>query len=292
MVGIKEIRNKIKSVRSTQKITRAMEMVAASKMKRSQIKMLNTRPYVYNMKAVVKNAVTGSLEYQHSFTKKTNKGSCGYIVVSTDRGLCGGLNITLFKSVLEHMFKQKDKEKRDSFVSVVGKKGLNFFGRVSFVNVLSSAVNLSASPELREILGVIRSMVDLFVRGEVSTVYLAYNSFVNTMTQKAYLYQLLPITNDDILEKESVKKKLWDYLYEPSSVELLDILFNRYVESLVYQGVIENQACEQAARMIAMKNASENANEVVERFTLIYNKERQAAITQELSEIVSGAAAV
>lgn len=290
MVGIKEIKNKIKSVRSTQKITRAMEMVAASKMKRSQVKMLNTRPYVYNMKVVVKNAVTGSLEYQHRFIRNSSKGSSGYIVVSTDRGLCGGLNINLFKSVVEHMLKYKNKENINDFVSVVGKKGLNFFGRVNFVNVYSSAINLTATPELGELLGVIRSMVDLYVRGEVSKVYLAYNSFVNTMTQKPYLYQLLPIIND--AAKEKVNKKLWDYLYEPSSVELLDLLFNRYVESLVYQGVIENQACEQAARMVAMKNASENANEVVERFTLIYNKERQAAITQELSEIVSGAAAV
>jgi F-type H+-transporting ATPase subunit gamma len=172
-------------------------------------------------------------------------------------------------------------------VSIVGKKGLSFFSRVSFASVVASVVNLPSVSKFSDLVGCVKSMLDMFVSGRVSVVYLAHNSFINTMSQKPYLYQLLPI-----VEERSSTKKLWDYLYEPSAEELLSILFIRYVESLIYQGFIENQACEQAARMVAMKSATENANEVVERFTLVYNKERQAVITRELSEIVAGAAAV
>lgn len=287
MVGIKEIKNKIKSVRSTQKITKAMEMVAASKMKRTQQKMVSIRPFIFNIKAVVKNAVTGNLEYKHAYTIVRHIGVPGYIIISTDRGLCGGLNIALFKCILEHMARQVGGTTQMYPVSVVGKKGFNFFSRVSFTSVIASALNLPAASKFSDLVGCVKGMIDMFVTGKVNVVYLAHNSFVNTMSQKPYLYQLLPI-----VEEHSSIKKLWDYLYEPSAEELLSILFIRYVESLVYQGFVENQACEQAARMVAMKSATENANEVVERFTLIYNKERQAVITRELSEIVAGAAAV
>lgn len=287
MVGIKEIKNKIKSVRSTQKITKAMEMVAASKMKRTQQKMVSTRPFIFNIKAVVKNAVTGNLEYKHVYTVARPTGVPGYIIISTDRGLCGGLNITLFKCILEHMSKQMGGTTQVYPVSIIGKKGFSFFSRVSFVSVVASVLNLPSVSKFSDLVGCVKGMIDMFVLGKVSVVYLAHNSFINTMSQKPYLYQLLPIVEDS-----SSATKLWDYLYEPSAEELLSILFIRYVESIVYQGFVENQACEQAARMVAMKSATENANEVVERFTLVYNKERQAVITRELSEIVAGAAAV
>lgn len=289
MVGTREIRSKIKSIRNTQKITRAMEMVAASRMKKTQIRMLSTRPYVENMKAVISNVVTGSPEYTHEFMKVRTNDLCAYIVVSTDRGLCGGLNVNLFKSILEREYSNNfsDNSKK-IFVFAIGKKAVSFFGRFKFAEIVISRISLSNIPVLLDFIGLIREAVSFFLNKSVSKVFLAYNKFLNTMTQRPCIQQLLPVVSIN----SQKKKRVWDYIYEPSSSEMLDLLFTRYVESLVYQAVIENQACEQAARMVAMKNATENASEVISKFTLIYNKARQSAITQELSEIVAGADAV
>ena len=284
MASTKEIVTKIKSIQSTQKITRAMEMVAASKMRKAQEKMKSSRPYSTRIKEVINNISQGQLEYKHIYTINRNVKSVGYLIITTDRGLCGGLNVNLFKAVLSSM-SEYSKKNIDVKVSIVGKKGVAFFSKFCN-NIVSIKVGLGDNVVSQDFVGVIKVMLDMYENLSIDKLYLAYNEFVNTMTQIPRVYQLIPTINSlDI-------KVHWDYIYEPSAEPLIDELFNRYIESLVYQGVVENSACEQAARMVAMKSASDNAKEIVSKCKLVYNKVRQASITQEISEIVVGAAAV
>lgn len=284
MPSTKEIVTKIKSIQNTQKITRAMEMVAASKMKKSQEKMKASRPYSIRIKEVVNNVAQGKLEYRHSYIKNRDIKNVGYLVVTTDRGLCGGLNVNLFKAVLSSM-SEYSKKNVNVKLAIIGKKGVIFFSKFCG-NIVSVKTGIGDNINSQDFVGVVRVMLDLYDNLSIDKLYIAYNEFVNTMTQTPKLYQLIPVLTF------SVNKTYWDYIYEPSSEALIDELFNRYIESLVYQGVVENSACEQAARMVAMKSASDNAKEIVSKCKLIYNKFRQASITQEISEIVGGAAAV
>lgn len=287
MSNAKEIRTKIRSVESTKKITRAMEMVAASKMRKAQDRMRMSRPYVDRIEEVIKHISTGSLEYKHPFTIARETKKVGVIVISSDRGLCGGLNINLFKALMEKFQNFKD-QNIDITTCTVGSKAFSFFSR--FGVDLSAKVNqLGSEPHIKDLIGVIQVMLDKFDNYEIDEVWVAYNEFVNTMVQTPVIKKLLPITNE---EKFDPSKRRWDYIYEPSPEFLLDGLFHRYIESLVYQAVVENLASEQAARMVAMKSATDNAGDLINEFKLLYNKARQAAITQELSEIVAGAAAV
>lgn len=284
MPSTKEIVTKIKSIQNTQKITRAMEMVAASKMKKSQEKMKASRPYSIRIREVVSNVAQGKLEYKHSYVTNRNVKNVGYLIVTTDRGLCGGLNVNLFKAVLLSMSEYSRKNVNVK-ISVIGKKGVTFFSKFCG-NIVSVKTGIGDNIKSQDFIGVIKVMLDLYDNLSIDKLYIAYNEFVNTMTQMPKLYQLIPVLTF------SLNKTYWDYIYEPSSESLIDELFNRYIESLVYQGVVENSACEQAARMVAMKSASDNAKEIVSKCKLIYNKFRQASITQEISEIVGGAAAV
>lgn len=284
MPSTKEIVTKIRSIQSTQKITRAMEMVAASKMRKAQEKMKASRPYSSRIKDVINNITQGRLEYRHIYTKMRNVKCVGYLIISTDRGLCGGLNVNLFKSVLSSM-SEYSKKNIDVKVSVIGKKGVAFFSKFCG-NIVSVKISAGDHVSSQDFIGVVKVMLDLYENLSIDKLYLAYNEFVNTMTQIPKLYQLIPTVS--FVDS----KTHWDYIYEPSAEALIDELFNRYIESLVYQGVVENSACEQAARMVAMKSASDNAGEIVSKCKLVYNKVRQASITQELSEIVVGAAAV
>ncbi len=287
MASGKEIRSKIKSVQSTQKITRAMEMVAASKMRKAQDRMTATRPYAQKMRAVIHHLAHAHSEYKHPFMTQREVRRIGLIVVSSDRGLCGGLNINAFKSSLQ-LIKEWDAKSVEVDMCVIGQKGAGFFSRLKG-RILAQATQLGDAPKLMEIVGAAKVMMDAYSNGEVDRVYLVFNEFISTMTQKPRVEQLLPTPAG---EDDEALAHHWDYLYEPEAGEVLDQLLNRYVESLVYQGVIENIACEQAARMVAMKAASDNAGNLIGELQLAYNKARQAAITQELSEIVAGAAAV
>lgn len=286
MASGKEIRTQIGSIKNTQKITGAMEMVAASKMRRAQDRMQVGKPYAQHIRAVVRHIASGSSEYKHMFLEQREVKRVGYIVVSTDRGLCGGLNVNLFKSVILH-----SKEFADQGIGVdlglVGAKGAAFFKSVGG-NVVSSVRDIGEQPAIADLIGSVKVMLDAFANGKIDKLFLVGNEFVNTMTQAPRVRQLLPLLPD---ESEKLKHH-WDYIYEPEARDLLDGLLTRYIESQVYQAVVENGACEQAARMIAMKNATENAGELIDDLQLVYNKARQAAITQELSEIVGGAAAV
>ena len=286
MAGDKEILNKIRSVKNMQKITSAMEMVAASKMRRAQDRMQVGKPYAQRMRGVVGHIANSTPEYRHAYMQEREVKRAGYIIVSTDRGLCGGLNINLFKSAIASM-----KDLQDSGVDIelclVGAKAGGFFGSVGG-NVTATVKDLGEEPSLGDLIGGVKSMLDAYTEGRIDALYLAGNEFVNTMTQAPTVEQLLPLKAE---QSESLSHH-WDYLYEPDARELLDALMVRYIESLVYQAVVENGACEQAARMIAMKNATDNAGELIEDLQLVYNKARQAAITQELAEIVGGAAAI
>lgn len=286
MAAGKEIRTKITSIQSTQKITSAMEMVAASKMRRAQDRMEVGKPYAQRMRAVVGHIANSTPEYRHAYMQEREVKRAGYIIVSTDRGLCGGLNINLFKSAIASM-----KDLQDSGVDIelclVGAKAGGFFASVGG-NVTETVKDLGEEPSLGDLIGGVKSMLDAYTEGRIDALYLAGNEFVNTMTQSPTVEQLLPLKAE---QSESLSHH-WDYLYEPDARELLDALMVRYIESLVYQAVVENGACEQAARMIAMKNATDNAGELIEDLQLVYNKARQAAITQELAEIVGGAAAI
>ena len=286
MAGAKEIRAKIASIKSTQKITRAMEMVAASKMRKAQERRKASKPYAQRVRAVVSHLAKGRLEYQHSYTVERSVKRVGYLVVSSDRGLCGGLNINLFKKVLASM-KQWQEQQVAISMCTIGKKAESFFSRHG-ARILASATHLGDAPLVKSLIGVIKILLDAYENNQIDRIYLVYNSFINTMTQSPEIEILLPIIDPS----PEPSKKYWDYLYEPDAVSLLDTLLRRYIESVVYQGVVENVACEQAARMVAMKSASDNAGELIDEFQLIYNKARQAAITQELSEICAGAAAV
>jgi len=289
MSSAKEIRNKIKSIQNTRKITKAMEMVAASKMKKVQESMLRSRPYSEKIKDVIKNVGEGVLEYKHPYIIPRKEKNIGVIVVSTDKGLCGGLNVNLFRCFMNSIIDIKDKNIGIKTVLIGRKAGL-FFKRVGF-NISGNITGLGDKPKASDLLGVVKIMVDLYNSGEVDSVYLLYNKFINTMSQCPIYERIIPVKTN-FLKDNSEKKRLWDYLYEPEPEKLLELLMKRYIESLVYQSVVENNACEQAARMVAMKSASDNAADLIDQFKLIYNKARQASITQELSEIVAGAEAV
>jgi F-type H+-transporting ATPase subunit gamma len=287
MASGKEIRTKIKSVQNTQKITRAMEMVAASKMRKAQDRMLATRPYADNIRRVIGHLAHAHPEYSHNFMQEREVKKVGIVLVSTDRGLCGGLNTNMFKTGISLM-KEWDSKGVGIELCTVGSKGQGFFKRLGG-NIVSSVGQLGDAPRLEELIGTVKVMLDKFESGEIDKLFVVYNEFVNTMTQKPTVEQMLPI---EAKELEKSLQHHWDYIYEPEAKEVLDELLMRFVESLVYQGVVENIACEQAARMVAMKAASDNAGGLIDELQLAYNKARQAAITQELSEIVAGAAAV
>lgn len=283
----KEIRNQISSIKSTQKITSAMEMVAASKMRKAQERMRETRPYAEKMRQVIGHIARANPEYRHPFMVEREVKRVGYIVVSTDRGLCGGLNGNLFKVLVRDMRAWKDKGV-ETDLCAIGQKGASFF-RSFGGNVVAALTHLGDSPSSEKLIGNVKVMLDAFEEGTIDRLFLVSNEFVNTMTQGPHVEQLLPLPEGS--DEEEVKNQ-WDYLYEPDAQPILDGLLFRYVESQVYQGVVENLACEQAARMIAMKSATDNAGDIISELQLVYNKARQAAITQEISEIVSGATAV
>ena len=287
MAGAKEIRSKIASIKSTQKITSAMEKVAVSKMRKAQMRMAASRPYAERIRQVIGHLAKANPEYKHPFMVERPVKRVGYILVSTDRGLCGGLNVNLFKALIKSMKEWHDKGVEADFC-VIGNKGASFF-RSYGGNVVAAIGNLGEEPAIGSLIGSIKVMLDAFHEGRVDRLYLASNKFINTMTQKPVVEQLLPLAASD---DEGVQKGTWDYLYEPNAQQLLDAPLVRYIESQVYQAVVENGAAEQAARMIAMKNATDNAGELISDLQLVYNKARQAAITQEISEIVGGAAAV
>ena len=282
----KEVKTKINSVKSTQKITSAMEMVAASKMRRAQERMALGKPYARRIRAVIGHVANATSEYRHKYLVEREVKRVGYILVSTDRGLCGGLNFNLFKALLKNM-KQWTDQGVEVDICGIGSKGSGFFGSIGG-NVVASIRDMGDDPLASELIGSVKVMLDSFDDGNIDKLYLVSNEFVNTMTQAPTIEQLLPL----LPEQDEQFKHHWDYIYEPDAKELLDGLLVRYIESQVYQGVVENKACEQGARMIAMKNATENAGELINDLELLYNKARQAAITQELSEIVGGAAAV
>ncbi len=287
MAGAKEIRTKIASIKNTQKITKAMEMVAASKMRRAQERMLATRPYAEKIGNVIAHLSHAHPEYHHPYLIEREMKRVGLIIISTDRGLCGGLNINLFKNVIAHM-KQWDAAGVEIDLTLIGNKSNAFFKRIGG-NIRATATHLGDAPTMIELIGTVKVMLDAYEAGEIDRLYLAHNVFVNTMTQRPDVAQLIPVSGEADAEE---LKTHWDYIYEPDSVPVMDALMIRYIESLVYQGVVENVACEMAARMIAMKAATDNAGELINELQLVYNKARQAAITQEISEIVSGAAAV
>lgn len=286
MAGGKEIRGKISSIKNTQKITSAMEMVAASKMRKAQDRMALGKPYATHIRKVIGHVANANPEYRHVYFTTRDVKRVAYIVVSTDRGLCGGLNINAFKATVKEVAEWR-KQNVDVEFCAVGAKAAAFFNSYGG-KVAASIRGLGDAPELSQTIGAVKVMLDKFTSGEIDRLYLVSNTFINTMTQKPVVAQLLPLQPSD--EKEL--KHHWDYIYEPQAEALLDGLLNRFIETQVYQGVVENIACEQAARMLAMKSATDNAGELIEKLGLIYNKARQASITQELSEIVGGAAAV
>jgi len=286
MAGGKEIRKKISSIKNTQKITSAMEMVAASKMRKAQDRMQLGKPYSQRIRAVVGHIANSTPEYKHQYFETREVKRVGYIVVSTDRGLCGGLNINAFKRTVLSM-KEWAEQKVGIDICVIGAKAAAFFQNYGG-NVVASQRGIGDEPEVSDVIGAVKVMLDKFESGEIDKLMIVYNNFVNTMTQQPTVLQLLPLLPSD----DADLQHHWDYLYEPDAKELLDGLLLRYIESQVYQAVVENAACEQAARMIAMKNATDNAGDLIDEMQLVYNKARQASITQELSEIVGGAAAV
>ncbi len=282
----KEIRTKIKSIKNTQKITRAMEMVAASKMRKAQDRMAASRPYAQKMRDVISHLAHAHPEYKHPYMLKRNVAKIGLIVISSDRGLCGGLNANMFRAVVGQMREWSGANAKIS-VCTIGRKANSFFARMGG-NIAAQASDLGDAPQVADLIGVVKVMLDAYDKGEIDALHLMHNEFVSTMVQRPQMLQLLPIES----EPQEELKHHWDYIYEPEAKDVLDALLMRYIESLVYQGVVENLACEQAARMVAMKAASDNAGNLIDELQLVYNKARQAAITQEISEIVSGAAAV
>ena len=286
MAGAKEIRTQIASIKNTQKITKAMQMVAASKMRKAQERMMATRPYAAKIQNVVAHLSHAHPEYHHPYLIEREVKRVGLIVISTDRGLCGGLNINLFKTVITAM-KEWHASGLEVDLTLIGSKSNAFFKRLGG-NITSTATHLGDAPSIIELIGSVKVMLDNYEAGGSDRLYIAHNVFENTMTQKPAMKQLIPVTGESNEQLETH----WDYIYEPDSRPVMDALMIRYIESLVYQGVVENVACEQAARMVAMKSATDNADDLIGELQLIYNKARQAAITQEISEIVSGAAAV
>ncbi len=288
MISAKEIRTKIKSIQSTQKITRAMEMVAASKMKKAQDKMFSSRPYTQKLTDVIKHVAKGTREYKHPYTLTRVMKTVGIIIITSDRGLSGGLNINVLKLLMKSVVSYSSKNINYCFFAI-GKKAINFLERYGYI-VTVKKIGIGDNPNLQSVLGVIHSALEMYNKGDLDSIQVIYNEFVNTMLQKPVLKQLIPISREEI--NNSTVNDRWDYIYEPDAKELLNKLLLRYIESMYYHGIIENIASEQAARMVAMKSASDNASELINDFKLIYNKARQAAITRELSEIVSGADAV
>ena len=288
MASGKEIRNKIKSVESTRKITKAMEMVAASKMRKAQDRMRAARPYGEKIRRVAGNLSHALTDYAHPFLERREEvKGVGLIVVTSDKGLCGGLNTNVLRLALGKM-KEWDAEGKSLQVSAVGNKGFGFMVRAG-ANLVSHLIGLGDTPHLEKLIGPAKVLLDAYVNGEVDVVYIAYTRFINTMKQEPVIEQLLPLSGDLVGSKTENR---WDYLYEPDAKSVIDNLLIRYVEALLYQSVAENMASEQSARMVAMKSASDNAKNVIGELKLMYNKARQAAITKELSEIVGGAAAV
>lgn len=288
MAGAKEIRTKIASIRNTQKITKAMEMVAASKMRKTQERMTASRPYSETIRKVISHIAKGSIGYKHPFLVQREVKKVGYLIVSTDRGLCGGLNINLFKKVLNELKTWKDKNVSVE-LGLIGAKSVAFFQSLG-LNIKSQITGLGDTPEMENLVGSVNLMINAYRNGEIDAIYIVYNRFINTMSQKPTVQQLLPLPQ---LENDSLESgTTWDYLYEPSPQVLLENLLVRYVESQVYQAVVDNLASEQAARMVAMKAATDNAGNLITELQLVYNKARQASITNELNEIVAGAAAI
>jgi F-type H+-transporting ATPase subunit gamma len=288
MAGAKEIRTKISSINKTRKITRAMEMVAASKMRKTQDRMRASKPYATKIYKVIKHIARANSEYRHPFLGEREIKRVGIIVVTTDRGLCGGLNGNLLRETIRNVRHWKEQGKEVDFV-VIGRKGQAFFKRVGG-NILGVVDHLGDTPGINDFIGIVKIMMDAYKKGTVDALHVIYNEFINTMTQKPLVKQLLPLPKAE--EDSKSMGHHWDYIYEPDAKDLLDDILDRYVESEVYQAVVENIACEQAAKMIAMKNATDNAGELIKEFQLAYNKARQAAITQELAEIVGGADAL
>ncbi|MBT2119468.1 F0F1 ATP synthase subunit gamma [Dyella sp. LX-66] len=305
MAGGREIKSKIKSTQNMRKVTRALEMVSASKIRKAQDLMKASRPYARQMRKVIAHVAQASTDFSHPFLVQREKvARVGYVVVSTDRGLCGGLNSNLFRRLLPAIREWQEKGVQVDVVAV-GQKATQFFRRIKGVNLVGSVTHLGEKPKLEQLVGVIKVVLDAYTAGKLDRVFLAYNDFVNTMTQKPTLDALLPLplvaaeleAHQSAGESAYAGIKLeqshdWDYIYEPDAATVLEYVLGRYIESVVYQGVLENLASEHAARMVAMKAASDNASKVIGELTLVYNKARQAAITQEISEIVGGAAAV
>ena len=287
MSGSQEIRSQIASIQNTQKITKAMEMVAASKMKKAQDQMIKARTYADKISNVISHLAHAHPEYTSEFFATRDVKKKGYIIISSDRGLCGGLNNNLFKLVVETIEEDNKSDIKPAF-SLIGSKATSFFQRMGG-DVMAQTAQLGDKPQIEQVLGLIKSTIDSFISGEIDEVYLVYNKFLNTVSQEPTLQKVLPIQAED---KDDNYDHYWDYLYEPDAETVLESLFTRYIESLVYRGLVENLACEQASRMVAMKAASDNAGAVIDELTLVYNKARQAAITKEISEIVGGAAAV
>lgn len=286
MAGGKEIRNQIASVKNTQKITSAMEMVAASKMRKAKERMAASKPYALRIRGVISHLANANPEYKHAYMQEREVKRVGYLVISSDRGLCGGLNSNVFKKVLIDAKANHDAG-IESDLALIGKKALSFFRSVGG-HIVATTNELGDEPALEELLGAITTMLKAYEDGTIDVLYVVYNDFVNTMTQLPTLRQLLPLQ----AQQNTSMTHHWDYIYEPDAKEILDRLLVRFIESQVYQAVVENNACEQAARMVAMKAATDNAGELISDLKTLYNKARQAAITQEISEIVGGAAAV
>jgi F-type H+-transporting ATPase subunit gamma len=287
MAGAKEIRSKIASIKNTQKITKAMEMVAASKMRKAQERMRAARPYAEKIRNVLAHLAQAHCEYKHSYlSEREEVKRVGYVVISSDRGLCGGLNTNMFKAAILQMAVW-DAKGVEIDVCAIGKKSIGFFSRFK-ANVVAEASQLGDSPNLDDLIGAVKVMLDAYDEGKIDRLYVVYNEFVNTMTQEPRIHQLIPASG--IVDEELAHH--WDYIYEPDSKPVIDGLMLRFIESQVYSGVVENVASEMSARMIAMKSATDNAGDIIKELQTIYNKARQGAITQEISEIVSGAAAV
>jgi F-type H+-transporting ATPase subunit gamma len=287
MSGAKEIKGKIGSIKNTQKITSAMEMVAASKMKKAQDRMASSRPYAQIMRKVIGHLARGTIEYRHPYLEERDVKRVGYLVISSDRGLCGGLNSNEFKAVAHDVEKYSEAGVELDF-ALIGSKAVTFFNRFGG-NVVAVKSGLGDAPSVQDVVGAVRIMLDAYNEGKIDRLFVVYNKFVNTMTQTPKIDQLLPLPK---LEEDKDMSGNWDYIYEPEPEAILDALLVRYVESQVYQGVVENAASEQAARMIAMKAATDNAGDIIDDLQLVYNRSRQAAITQEISEICAGSAAV
>ena len=287
MAAGKEIRSQIGTIKNTQKITNAMEMVATSKMRKAQDRMKASKPYSDKIRNVIGHLANAKPEYHHMYFDEREIKRVGFIIVSTDRGLCGGLNVNMFKAVVNEMH-QFAEQSIGVDVCAIGAKGASYFKSLK-TNVVANITHVGEKPEVKDLIGGVKVMLDAYAEGRLDRLYVVYNEFVNTMTQTPRIEQLLPLKAAD---DESKRKDIWDYLYEPDARELLEGLLTRFIESQVYQAVIENNACEQASWMMAMKAATDNAGDLIEKLELIYNKARQAAITQEISEIVGGAAAV